>query len=76
MGPGWRNRPAPAAEQIGERGRRPPIRHMNHIDTGHDLKQLAGDVLRGPLPADAMLIFTRIGLGIGDELRNCFYWKR
>jgi hypothetical protein len=75
MGLGWRNRPALAAEQIGERGRRTSIRHMNHVDTGHDFEKLAGDMLRGPIAGGRHVDLARVGLGIDDELKNRFYWK-
>ena len=35
-----------SAEQIGQRGRRTAIGHVNHVDAGHHLEQLAGDMLR------------------------------
>ena len=49
---------------------------MNHVDAGHDLEQLAGDVLRGPVAGRRHVDLARIGLGVGDELRNRFYWNR
>ena len=33
-----------SAEQIGERGRRAAIRHVDHVDAGHHLEQFAGDM--------------------------------
>jgi len=64
------------AEQIGERGRRTTIRHMNHVDTGHDLKQLAGDMLRGSVAGRRHVDLARIGLGVGNELGNGLGWNR
>ena len=51
------------AEQIGQRGRRAAIGHMHHVDAGHHLEQLAGDMAcELPLPADAMLILPGLAL--------------
>src|SRR5262249_50733585 len=36
-------RPLPA-DQVGERGRATAIRHMEHVDMSHQLKQLAADM--------------------------------
>ena len=52
-----------SAEQVGKRGRRAAIRHMNHIDAGHHLEQLAGTCgAQIRLPADAMLILPGLAL--------------
>ena len=51
------------AEQIGQRGRRAAIGHVDHVDAGHHLEQLAGHmVARPPMPADAMLILPGLAL--------------
>ena len=52
-----------SAEQIGKRGCRAAIRHVNQVDAGHHLEQLAGNmwcVL--PMPADAILILPGLAL--------------
>ena len=36
-----------SAEQIGQRGRPAAIGHVNHVDAGHHLEQLAGNMGRG-----------------------------
>ena len=56
--------------QIGKRGRRAAIRHVNHVDAGHHLEQLAGYMGGVPVPARRHVDLARIGLGIGDELGN------
>ena len=58
------------AEQIGERGRRAAIGHVDHVDAGHHLEQLAGHMGRGPVAGRRHVDLARIGLGIGDELGN------
>ena len=50
------------AEQIGQRRRTAAIGHVHHVDAGHHLEQLAGDVGRVPLPADAMLSLPGLAL--------------
>src|SRR6266446_3017920 len=59
-----------SAKQIDEHGRPATIRNMNHVDAGQQLKQLAGHVGRGPIPARAQIDLAWIGLGIGDELSD------
>ncbi len=49
---------------------------MNHVDTGHDLKQLAGDMLRGSVAGRRHVDLARIGLGVGNELGNGLGWNR
>ena len=49
-------------EQVGERRRRAAIRHVDHVDAGHHLEQLAGHMDELPLPADAMLILPGLAL--------------
>ena len=51
-----------SAEQIGQRGRVAAIGHVDHVDAGHHLEQLAGDMGRRPMPADAMLILPGLAL--------------
>ncbi len=51
------------------------IGHMNHVDTGHHLEQLAGHMGRAPDAGRPHADFGRIGLGIGDELKNRLGWN-
>jgi hypothetical protein len=37
------------ADQIGQSGRPAAIGHVNHVDRGHHLEQLAGDMARRPV---------------------------
>ena len=46
------------------------IRHVDHVDAGHHLEQLAGHMGRGPVAGRRHVELARIGLGIGDELGN------
>ena len=46
------------------------IRHVNQVDAGHHLEQLAGDMWRAPVAGRRHVDLARIGLGIGDELGN------
>ena len=48
--------------QIGQRGRAAAIRHVNHVDAGHHLEQLTGDMGALPFPPDAMLILPGLAL--------------
>ena len=50
------------AEQVGQRGPGAAIGHVNHVDAGHHLEQLAGHMSRVPMPADAMLILPGLAL--------------
>ena len=59
-----------SADQVGERGRAAAIGHVNHVDAGHHLEQLAGHMGRGPDAGRRHVDLARIGLGIGDELGN------
>ena len=38
------------------------IRHVDHVDAGHHLEQLAGDMGALPVPADAMLTLPGLAL--------------
>ena len=58
------------AEQIGQRGRRAAIGHVDHVDAGHHLEQLAGHMVRASDAGRRQVDLARIGLGIGDELGN------
>ena len=59
-----------SAEQIGERGPATTIGHVNHVDPGHHLEQLAGDMGRAPVASGCHVDFAGMGLGLGDELGN------
>ena len=58
------------AEQIGQRRCLAAIRHVDHVDAGHHLEQLARQMARGPVAGRRHVDLARIGLGIGDELGN------
>ena len=45
---------------------------MHQIDAGHELEQLAGDMLRAADAGRCHVDLARIGFGIGDEFRNRF----
>ena len=52
-----------SAEQISQRRRLAAIWHVDHVDAGHHLEQLAGHMgHRVPLPGDAMLILPGLAL--------------
>src|SRR6516162_503907 len=70
------SRVALSAEQIGERGRYPAIWHMNHLNAGHHLEQVASEMGGGSDITRRYGEFARIGLGMGDELRDRARWKR
>ena len=44
------------------------IRHMNHIDAGHHVKQLASQMRPSPLAGRRHVQRARIGFGVRDEL--------
>jgi hypothetical protein len=49
---------------------------VHHVEAGHDLKQLAGDMGCRSNARRRHVDLTRIGIGIGDELRNCLGGNR
>src|SRR5260370_21962048 len=55
-------------DEIGDRGAAATIGHMNHIDAGHGLEQLARQVQRGALPSRRHGGLTRLALSVSDEL--------
>src|SRR6516165_8887675 len=59
-----------SGDQIGYQLTSATIGHVNHVDTGHHLEQLAGDVRHGSAARRRHVDFAGIGLGIGDELGN------
>ena len=46
------------------------IRHVDHVDAGHHLEQLAGQMARAPAAAEAKSDLAGIGLGVGNEFGN------
>ena len=59
-----------SAHEIDQRRRVAAVRHVHQIDAGHHLEQLAGHMQRRADAARAHVDLARIGLGVGDELRN------
>ena len=57
-----------SAEQIGKRAA--AVRHVKHVDAGHQLGQFGRDMGRGPVARRGDVEFAGIGFGIGDELRD------
>ena len=64
------------ADQIGKRERLAAVRDVDHVDAGHHLEQLAGDMERTPGAARRHVDLARIGLGIGDKLGNRVHRNR
>src|SRR5262245_48778096 len=60
------------AEQIGERGCYAPIWHMNYVDAGHQLEQLARQMGGSSDTTRRHGELAGIALGIGDKLGNRF----
>jgi hypothetical protein len=58
------------AEQIGKRRPATTIGHMNHVDPGHHLEQLARQMCAASDTNRRHVELARIGLAIGDELGN------
>ena len=58
------------AEQIGQRGRRAAIGHVQHVDAGHHLEQLAGDMWPWFRCRPRHVDLAGICFGVGDELGN------
>ena len=56
------------ADQIGHHRRAAAIGHVHHVDAGHHLEQLAGEVRRRAGPERGHADLARIGLGVGDRL--------
>jgi len=57
-------------EEIGERRPATAIGHVDHIDPGHHLEQLAGHMGHGADARRRHVDFAGSGLGVGDELGN------
>src|SRR6516162_11891344 len=59
-----------SAEQIGERGPATTIGHVNHVDPGHHLEQLAGNMGPGADASRCHADLARTGFSVGDEFGN------
>src|SRR5262245_8767183 len=60
------------ADKIGERRTLAAIRHMDDVEAGHHLEELASDMRSRPDAGRCHADLARIALGIGDELRRGF----
>ena len=58
-----------AGDEVVERGPGAAIGHVQHLDAGHALEQLAGEMDRGAVAGRGEGDLARVGLGVGDELR-------
>ena len=58
------------ANQVDQCRPTAPIRHMNEIDSGQHLEELAGQMLVAANAARRHRDLARIGFGIGNELGN------
>src|SRR5262249_51606506 len=65
-----------ATYQVCKRGCRTPIWHVDQVDIGHHLEQLAGQMDRGSDTGRGEIDLAGIDLGVGDELGNGFVRKR
>src|SRR5262249_33844832 len=54
----------------GQRWRRSPIRHMQHVGAGHHFEQLAGHMGDRTVARRSKTDLARMGLGVGYELWN------
>ena len=61
-----------AASEIGRRGSRALVRHVDDVDASRVLEQLAGQVQRRADPGRAIGQLAGIGLGIGDQFGDGF----
>src|SRR5215831_13444461 len=64
------------AEQIGQRGHAAAIRHMNHVDPGHHLEQLARDMCAASDTDRRHADLAGIGIRVEDKLGNRLSWDR
>jgi len=60
----------------GRRERLAAVRNVDHVDAGHHLEQLPGDMERAPIAARRHVDLARIGLGVADEFRDRLGWNR
>src|SRR5262249_375612 len=56
------------AKKVGERWRLAPIGYMDHVDAGHHLEQLAGEMWNAPVADRRHVDLARIDPSVGDEL--------
>jgi len=49
---------------------------VHHVDIGHRLKQFAKHMVRTTSSGRSHVDLAGIGLGVGNEIRNAFGWKR
>src|SRR5262249_9008018 len=62
-------------ELVGHGLRRVAVWHVNDVDTGHHLEQLAREKNRASGRRTKVQL-SRIGIGVGDELRDCLDRQR
>jgi hypothetical protein len=48
---------------------------VDQVDTGHHLEPFAEDMGHGPAAGRSHVDLARIGLGVGDELRDRLGWN-
>src|SRR5262249_20349586 len=65
-----------STEQIIECRPATTIGHMNHVDPGHHVEQLAHQMCAASDTDRRHVELARIGLAIGDELGNRLSWDR
>ena len=65
-----------AAKKVSDRRRIAAIGHMQHVDAGHHLEQLAGKMRRRADAAGRHIDLARMRLGIGDQLRHAVHRQR
>src|SRR5262245_29447693 len=65
-----------STEQIIEPRPATTVGHVDQIDAGHHLEQLAGNMASTPNAARRHIDLARIGLGVRDELGNRLGWNR
>ena len=52
------------------------IRNVRHVRACHHLEELAGGLMRAPVPAGRHIDFARILLGVGNQIGDRRYWER
>src|SRR5262249_7884875 len=62
-----------SAQQIGNITA--TIRNVDQVDTGHHLEPFAEDMGHGPAAGRSHVDLARIGLGVGNELRERLGWN-
>src|SRR5262245_3996121 len=56
-----------AGDEIGHRGAAALVRHVRHVDAGHQLEELAGEMHRSAVPSGGERERARLRLGHGDQ---------